>query len=218
MSSFHGGPTEPRVSSVARAVKRENLTYLPFERLATLEREARRVLKNVPGDFVEFGLALGGSSIVLAKTCVPRRRFHGFDVFGMIPPPTSPKDDDVGRRRYATIASGKSEGIGGETYYGYRKDLHGEVVEAFSRYGLTVDDDAIHLYPGLFQESWPRACIDRIALAHIDCDWYDPVRFCLEPLWTRSLPKARLSLTTTRTTAGAKRPRMNSWLPTRSFG
>jgi asparagine synthase (glutamine-hydrolysing) len=192
MSSFHGWPAEPRVSSVARAVKRENLTYLPFERLATLEREARRVLKNVRGDFVEFGLALGGSSIVLAKTCVPSRRFHGFDVFGMIPPPTSPKDDDVARRRYATIASGKSEGIGGETYYGYREDLLGEVVEAFSRYGLTVDNDAIHLYPGLFQKSWPRACIDRIALAHIDSDWYDPVRFCLEAIVDKLSPEGAI--------------------------
>jgi len=33
--------------------------------------------------------------------------------------------------------------------------------------------------PGLFQESLPRHVSFPIALAHIDCDWYEHVKYCL---------------------------------------
>lgn len=38
------------------------------------------------------------------------------------------------------------------------------------------------LGPGSYQDeaTWPQISIKRIAFAHIDCDWYDPVKYCLE--------------------------------------
>ena len=43
------------------------------------------VRRGVHGDFVEAGIALGGSAIVLARLMGADRRFHGYDVFGMDP-------------------------------------------------------------------------------------------------------------------------------------
>lgn len=170
-----------RLSKMASAVKRQNLTYLSSAKLRRLEnalQEARSAGAN--GAFLEFGVALGGSAILIAHAARQSRKpFFGFDVFGLIPPPSSDKDDKKSRERYETIISGKASGVGGETYYGYRQGLYDEVVQAFRRYGLTVDGARISLLKGLFEETWPRADVQEVAFCHVDCDWYSPVRFCL---------------------------------------
>jgi asparagine synthase (glutamine-hydrolysing) len=170
-----------RLSPVARAVRTERLTYLVPEKLLFLEQAMRRAQSDkVPGDFLEFGVALGGGSIVIATEAKAQgRRFAGFDVFATIPAPTSEKDDEKSKARYAIIAEGKSKGIGGDKYYGYRPDLYGDVVRSFKAHGLVVDDDKIRLVKGLFDQTWPSSASERIAFAHLDCDWYDPVRYCL---------------------------------------
>jgi len=167
-------------SQISRAVRREHLTYCSFRKLARLERCVELTLeREVPGAVVEFGVALGGSAIVLTKRCRDRH-FHGFDLFGMIPEPSSEKDDIVSRERYKTIASGQADGIDGATYYGYRTNLFDEVVEAFARHGCPVDGRRVFLHKGLFHETWEKFPADRlISVAHIDCDWYEPVTFCL---------------------------------------
>jgi O-methyltransferase len=98
----------------------------------------------------------------------------------MIPPPGD-ADPPAVHERYRTIAEGRSEGIGGDTYYGYLDDLYDRVVTAFSRYGLRVDGERIALHRGLFEDTlWPSSAI---ALAHVDCDWYEPVKLCIERIW-----------------------------------
>ncbi len=166
----------------ARRVRAENLTYLEPRKLRRLEKALRGSLRATKsGDVLEFGVALGGSAVLLAKRArAAGRRFGGFDVFGMIPPPTSDKDDAKSKERYQTIASGHSIGIGGAQYYGYRSDLFQEVCQTFDRYGVPADGVEISLVKGLFEETWPTHTVDSIAFAHIDCDWYDPVKFCLE--------------------------------------
>jgi asparagine synthase (glutamine-hydrolysing) len=169
-----------RLSPLARAVRRQRLTYLRSEPLFRLERELHRLLQNnVPGDFLEFGVALGGSAIVIASRLSAGRSFHGFDAFGMIPSPDCEKDGTRAKERYAVIAAGKSKGIRGETYYGYRDDLYGQVRGSFERHGLTVDGHRIGLHKGLFEDTWRTYDGRQVAFAHIDCDWYNPVRFCL---------------------------------------
>lgn len=165
--------------SATRRVLRERLTYLSVDKLSRLER-AIGDTKNVQGDLIEFGVALGGSGIILSQDTRPGRSFHGFDVFAMIPPPTSNKDDALSMARYEVIRSGQSEGIAGDDYYGYQTDLLSDVKEAFARNGVPVDGERVFLHRGLFEETWDSAGVARIALAHIDCDWYDPVTFCLD--------------------------------------
>ncbi|MPY75483.1 MAG: asparagine synthase [Alphaproteobacteria bacterium] len=177
------------LSRDAKAIRSERLTYLSARKLRRLERALARVVRgNVPGDIVEFGVALGGSAVLLAKRTSPQRRFYGLDVFSMIPEPTSEKDDATSKERYRTIAAGKSEGIGGDTYYGYRTDLYEHVSQQLKRHGTPVDGQRVHLVRGLFENTWPTLNITSIAFAHIDCDWYDPVRFCLRAVAEKLSP------------------------------
>lgn len=168
-----------RLTPTARRVMQERLTYLSVKRLARIEY-ALGEIESIPGDIVEFGIALGGSGIILAHKAIGGRRFFGFDVFGMIPPPTSEKDDAKSKRRYETIKSGLSNGIAGDQYYGYKENLFGEVTQSFAAHGVPVDYKNVILCKGLFEETWPTVQLDAIALAHIDCDWYAPVAFCLD--------------------------------------
>jgi len=166
------------LSPLSRTVMDEGLTYLAPAKLRRIEGALRSV-REVRGDFAEFGVALGGSAILIA-TAASQRQFHGFDVFAMIPEPTSDKDDEKSKKRYDKIRSGKSAGIDGQLYYGYRSDLFSQVKDSFARHELPVGENGIHLHKGLFEDTWPTARVNSLALAHIDCDWYDPVRYCLQ--------------------------------------
>jgi O-methyltransferase len=178
-----------RLSPESRRIRRERLTYLPVRKLLRIESALSRVTRGgVPGDIVEFGVALGGSAILLAKQASADRRFFGLDVFAMIPPPTSDRDDARSKERYRTIASGGAKGLGDDPYYGYRTDLYEHVAGQLARYGTPVDGKRINLVRGLFEDTLPTLDITRIAFAHIDCDWYDPVSYCLNQTAQRLAP------------------------------
>ena len=185
-------PLKPEASEISRRVRDDRLTYLTEAKFANLEGCAEAVEREgIPGDFYEAGVALGGSAIVLADLMAENRAFRGYDVFDQIPPP-SDRDEDDAHSRYSTIAEGKSEGIDGDVYYGYVEDLLLEVTRSFERYGLEVDGERIALLKGLFEDTLEP---DRpIALAHIDCDWHDPVTLCLERIYPQLSPGGFLIL------------------------
>lgn len=175
-----------RLSRVARQVRKERLTYLSPRKLLRIEAALADVRRrDVPGDLVEFGVALGGSAILLARQAREGHRFFGLDVFGMIPRPDSARDDEKSRERYRIIAEREASGIGGDVYYGYRDDLYAEVAGQLARFGAPMDDVRVRLVKGLFQETLPSLDIERVAFAHVDCDWYEPVRYCLAELARR---------------------------------
>lgn len=170
-----------RLSSAAREVQAQRLTYLEPVKLLQME-DAMRVVQRerVIGDFIECGVALGGSAALLARGASDQGRcFDGYDVFGMIPPPTD-KDPLEVHERYQTIVSGQSQGINGDDYYGYRPDLYEHVTAVLERFGAPVGP-RIRLHKGLFNDTLHP--IEPVALAHIDCDWYEPVKLCLERIY-----------------------------------
>lgn len=170
--------------AIALEVLERKLTYLSPFKLAGLVRCAAAVdAAGVPGVIVEAGVALGGSAAVLAASC-PDREFHGYDVFGMIPPPGE-HDGDAVHRRYATIAAGESRGIRGDAYYGYRDDLLGDVLRALRSLGLDVGG-RVRMHQGLLEQTLHPP--EPVALAHIDTDWYEPVRLALERVYPRLAP------------------------------
>jgi asparagine synthase (glutamine-hydrolysing) len=167
------------IPDIAKRVVAGKLTYLSQPKLRSLFAAIARVKSgNVPGDFVEFGVALGGSAICIASELDGARRFWGFDVFGTIPPPGE-KDGAEPQKRYDLIASGRSKGIAGETYYGYIADLLDTVKANFAGFGITVDDSRVRLIQGRYEDSLMDQAPFPIAFAHIDCDWYESVRTCL---------------------------------------
>lgn len=76
------------------------------------------------------------------------------------------------------IASGQSVGFGDQTYYGYEKNLYDKVIQNFNRFGFKLREKNIHLVKGLYQDTLKIE--SPVALAHIDCDWFDSVWVCLQ--------------------------------------
>ncbi|MEO8692722.1 MAG: TylF/MycF/NovP-related O-methyltransferase [Acidimicrobiales bacterium] len=165
-------------------VRAANLTYLERSALIDLATLARQT-RNTRGVIVEAGSALGGSAMVLAAAKNSRTPLHLYDVFGTIPPPTD-ADGESAARRFEEIASGKSSGIGGEEYYGYRGDLLEAMHAAFCDAGLDPEQNEVVFHPGLFDDTMDIR--EPVVLAHLDCDWYDSVQTCLERIWPQLVP------------------------------
>jgi predicted O-methyltransferase YrrM len=179
-----------RLSPTAWRVIEDRLTYLTPTKMERIERALAELDRDrVPGGLLETGVALGGSAIVIAQHAGDRE-FDGYDVFGLIPPPGQEDTEDV-HARYAEIASGTSDGIGGDDYYGYRTDLYDEVVAVFERYGLPLNERR-RLHQGLFEDTLHPT--GPVAFAHIDCDWHDPVLLCLQRIYPHLSPGGYLVL------------------------
>ena len=177
-----------QLTDAAQAVHEARLTYLSPAKLHNLERYLEQIEEDgVEGDCIEYGVALGGSAILIAKLMGPDRSFTGFDLFGTIPPPSA-RDTADSHARYEVIASGRSSGIGGDRYYGYEDDLHGKVVRNFRKFGLDANGPHVGLVKGLFDDTVAFAPNKKIAFAHIDCDWHDPVALCLAKTYERLSP------------------------------
>jgi asparagine synthase (glutamine-hydrolysing) len=103
----------------------------------------------------------------------------------MIPPP-SDRDDQDAHARYEQIVSGQAAGPKGSAYYGYESDLLAKVRANFAQCGYPVDDHHVSLVKGLYQNALR---VDQpVALAHLDCDWYDSVMVCLQRIEPRLVP------------------------------
>ena len=192
-----------QLGSVITRVVGERLTYLDEAALADLAARVGEIERSgVPGDIVEAGCGLGGSAIVLAAAKSAQRPLLVYDVFGMIPQPTQFDGLDA-HDRYDVIASGSSPGIGGDTYYGYQPDLLTQVRQAFARHRLPVEKQRIEFIQGQYEQTLypPRP----IALAHVDCDWYQSVLTCLERIGPVLVPGGVLVVDDYDTWSGAKR-------------
>jgi hypothetical protein len=167
------------MTNIIDAVIEKQITYLAKEKLVDLFDIAQELNASNPVDsiFVEAGCALGGSAITLAAAKYKQRRLVLYDTFSMIPAPSSYDGQDV-HDRYQTIVSGQSKGIGGNTYYGYIKDLKGVVKQNFEQSGYPTEEHQVYFVQGLYEESLYLS--DSVLFAHIDCDWYASVKTCLE--------------------------------------
>jgi hypothetical protein len=164
--------------SLIQRLRSRKLTYLSRQRLHSLADTCRAIEKSgLEGIIVEAGCALGGSTILIASVKGRDRPMRVYDVFGVIPPPTAADPAEV-HERYRTIIAGLSKGIGGNRYYGYEPNLYQIVQDNLMGFGIMCDLHNVSLIPGLLQESM--VVNQPIAFAHIDVDWYEPVKTCLE--------------------------------------
>ena len=161
-----------------RRVKAERLSYLSYRKYVQICQTIKALKANAtPGDYLEAGCALGGSSIVIGTLKPAGPAFQVYDVFGMISPPTADDPPDV-IERYKVIVAGQSKGLQGDTYYGYIADLYEVVQGNLTRHLTPAQRAGIHLNKGLLQDTM---VINRpVAFAHIDVDWYDPVMVSLQ--------------------------------------
>jgi len=133
----------------------------------------------VAGDIVECGVYNGGSAGVLAyasRAAPPRagvaaqpcRGLWLFDSFQGLPP-ASAKDGDKAQDRQGTC-------LGSE-----------QNVRRLMR-ALGIAESRLHVVKGWFEDTFPAVQIERIALLHIDADWYESVRLSLEHFYDAVAP------------------------------
>lgn len=142
-------------------------------RLRGLYEAVRQVVAdNVPGAVVECGTARGGSAALMGLTLkrlgAPRTLWV-FDTFAGIPPPTADDPDESIARLYT----------------GQFRGDEAEVRALFERLGIMGQ---ARLVRGLFQDTVPGADVGPIAVLHLDGDWYESVKVCLDHLYDRVSP------------------------------
>jgi hypothetical protein len=150
-------------------------TMLSAERLFSLFNGSKAVcVEEAPGNFVECGVAGGGSSALLAWTIKRfsrhQRKIYAFDTFEGMPDP-GPEDM---RRGVQANATGWGSGTCAAPVSCLRK-----ICEVLDVWDLVVP------VQGLFQNTLPsmRAEIGDVSLLHLDGDWYDSTRSVLENLY-----------------------------------
>ena len=122
--------------------------------------------RSIAGDIVECGTARGGSAALMGLALKRRgysNRLWIFDTFEGMPAPTT--EDPLSARSYIGACRGDID----------------EVRSVLQQLGLSN----IELVKGLVQHTLPVTQTGPIAFLHIDTDWHDSVRACLETLYDR---------------------------------
>src|SRR5262249_20710359 len=114
----------------------------------------------------------GGSAALMAlalKRSGQSRKLWLFDTFEGLPAPTSADADFEIANLYTGSCAGSLT----------------EVKDLFKNLGV---DENVTFVKGLFQETLPATNIPSIAILHIDGDWYESVKTCLENLYDKVVP------------------------------
>jgi asparagine synthase (glutamine-hydrolysing) len=179
-------PDIVQVEQTIADIRAARLSYCGPPKLENIAQALLQVRsEGVPGRYIEAGVALGGSAILLGLLKPADVQLELYDVFAMIPPPGENDGHDA-HQRYEEIRSGTSTGLGADEYYGYVEGLLDKVKGNLRRFGLTPEGGTIQLVPGLFEDTLHP--VGPVALAHIDCDWYDSVRVCIERIAPQLAP------------------------------
>ena len=171
--------TVMNVTQTIQFLRDNALTYCGRPgKLETVHESAKSVeARNVPGIFLEAGVAMGGSAIVIAKTKPRTRRLDLYDVFEMLPPPAE-NDDAKSHEVYRNFIAGKVSGAVDRNYVSHSTDLLSFTRENMRRAGVDPEAENIRFVKGLYEQTLQ---VDEpVAFAHIDCDWYDSVKLCIE--------------------------------------
>jgi hypothetical protein len=146
-------------------------TMIGYRRLSKLyDKAAYLERKQINGSFVECGVHNGGSAGIISSVAKDngKRNVWLLDSWEGLP---EPAESDVS---YTGVVGKGGMCLG-----------HEEKVEELLFKNLKLDDRKIYLVKGWFKETIPlcKSDIGSIALLHLDCDWYESVKFCLDELY-----------------------------------
>jgi O-methyltransferase len=142
-------------------------TVYPYTQVSRVRQEnllrlCDEIEKNqIPGACIECGVLDGGTGALAAyATRGSGRPIHLFDAWEGLPASTAEDGDDA-------------------------RKWEGEVVGSPRRVRavldkLKIDGSRVKFHRGWFHETFPHANISKIALAHIDADFYEATKLCLE--------------------------------------
>ncbi len=151
-----------------------NYTGLSVPRLLALYNLSKEIDRlSVPGNIVECGVRNGGSSAVMAfvsNKASLSRDIWLFDSFEGLPKPTI----EDGNKAQTEYHEGKCLGS---------VDTVKEILNQ-----LYIPENRVHIVEGWFEETFPSVKINEVALLHIDADWYESVKLCLEKFYDSVRP------------------------------
>lgn len=168
----HVNPLRPRsffhswkMMSTVYGVRRYTAVLIP--RLVTLYRLSEEVnRRSIPGDIVECGVYNGGSAVVMAsigEKSPLNRKVWLFDSFEGLPKPSD------------------KDGNEAPEYEGWCHGDLAKVREIFEK--MHIPESRVHIVKGWFQDTFQKVQIPDIAILHIDADWYESVKLCLEKFY-----------------------------------
>jgi hypothetical protein len=171
-------------------------SFLRREGFQSLYRQMIHVNQiQLSGDIVECGVWKGGSAALLAKASLlsgnNTRMIHLFDSFTDICEPNQEKD---GER--AVSEAKEFTGV---------KELQGKLIpisgfyDKFGGHGtiadckrlicetMEYDESKVMFHQGWFQDTIPNISklIEKISILHLDADWYESTKICLENLYEK---------------------------------
>jgi O-methyltransferase len=158
-------------------------TMTSIERMYGLYRAVRHVVENdVPGDIVECGVWMGGSTMVAAMTLDlmgdTRRQLNLYDTFEGMTAPTHMDVDHAGV--HANDFLDPDEKIDGASNVWAYASLE-MVRQNLDRTGLPPD--RFHLVKGKVEETIPADMPAVISLLRLDTDWYESTAHELKYLY-----------------------------------
>lgn len=128
---------------------------------------AERV-RNIPGCVVECGVWRGGMSAGFCRVLGPERNYHLFDSFLGLP---------EAREIDGASAIEWQKNVQSPQYYDNCRAPVEFAREAMNRSGAS----AFQLIAGWFEDTVPKHRLNEpIALLHLDADWYDSTKVCLD--------------------------------------
>lgn len=129
---------------------------------------AREICENrLEGDIVECGVCRGGSAAVMATAVAdcPSCRLWLYDVFEGMPAP-GPQDPPLAQKEAGRFVVGTEP-----------------VLALLNR--IQFPPDRTVLRKGLFRDTFAQPLPEKIALLHIDADWYDSVLSALRTFYPK---------------------------------
>lgn len=144
-------------------------SMLTVDRLHSLYRLSLELARSgVDGALVECGTWNGGAAAIMARASIRggiRREIWLFDSFEGLPAPTA-EDPPVVHKAY---------------HRGWCTGSPQMALDALLAEGSNCE--SVHIIKGWFEETLPGTTVQPIALLHIDSDWYESVRICLETFY-----------------------------------
>ena len=139
-------------------------TQVHLHRQRNLVRLAERIdRERVPGDVVECGVLDGGTAALVAwatRHSRPPRSIHLFDSWEGLPQST------------------EQDGAAALVWSGQVIGSPARVARIMRTLG--IEKSRIRYHRGWFDQVFPTVDIRPVALVHVDCDFYEPTRLCLE--------------------------------------
>ena len=166
-------------------MKERVYSVLPYSLVGAVGLEhthqrVREVLANdVPGAFVECGVARGGCASLIAMVAAEdSRQCWFFDSFAGLPDPT---DDDFQEGKTGDHVRPLPRG----SCYGGIEQVSQLLFEHFH-----INRDKVRLVKGWFQDTCPPVAeeVGEIAFLRIDGDWYDSTKLCLDVFYDQVAP------------------------------